>query len=153
MPPQNVKTERKIAWIDIEPLYVDYYQEKLKEKIGGITIDQYNTIAEFMRGVDAKTYDLIVMEPLISPPQEVLPRLSTNKDLWGYGLEQLMKVRASGPNRSTPIVLFSIVRAGELEDRCKADYQKGFLQLGVELLRKSEINATTFVESVKKYLQ
>lgn len=153
MPTRNVKTERKVAWVDGEPLYVEHYQEKLKEKISGIIIDQYNTLAEFMRGVDVRKYDLIVMEPLIDSPQEVRPRLSTESDYYGYALEQLMKIRASGPNRDTPIVLFSIVRAGKLEERCKADYQTGFLQLGVEALRKPELLPHEFVESVKKYLQ
>ncbi|HLD72295.1 MAG TPA: hypothetical protein VJA23_01805 [Candidatus Nanoarchaeia archaeon] len=139
--------KKTIAWVDYEPKYVKFYQDGLKNTFPGTEIDHFNTGTDFRTAVKSRPYDLIVMEPIIIPPE-------SDTDLTQTGLSLVREIRASGHNIETPIVFYTIESLAELERKCVEQCGYDFQRLKVKALRKPEcVLLSEMVLEVKEYLR
>lgn len=140
-------TKKTIAWVDYEPGYVKFYQDGLRNTFPRTEIDHFNTGPEFRTAVKFRTYDLIVMEPMINPPE-------CDTDLTQTGLSLVREIRTSGPNIETPIVFYTIVSREDLERKCRDQCGNDFQGLNIKVLLKPEcMLLSEMVLEVKDYLK
>jgi len=139
--------KKTIAWVDYEPGFVKFYQDGLRQVFPGTEIDHFNTGTDFRSAVKSRAYDLIVMEPMINPPEK-------DTDLTQAGLSLVREIRASGPNIETPIVFYTIISREDLERKCRDQCGNDFQGLNLKVLFKPEcILLSELVLEFRDYLR
>lgn len=100
-------TAKNIAWVDEESHYTETIREMLQED-NGHAVDLYYSSHQGMEGLQRKPYDLIVTSALLDPDTKVGRNYHLEFGGFPTGvLDLIHRVREEGPNRDTPIVVFT----------------------------------------------
>ncbi|MFH0701561.1 MAG: hypothetical protein V2A62_03940 [Candidatus Woesearchaeota archaeon] len=149
-------TAKQIAWVDEESHYTDIIREILTDD--GHAVDFYDNSHLGCEGLQVKLYDVIVTNALLAPDT----RVGSNHRLEFGGLptgvlDLVCRIRAEGPNRETPIVVFTSYGSlapgkitPQLEEMVKSLKATG----KTEVVSFSDVNYVQFTEEVLgKYLK
>ena len=134
---------KEIAWIESEPEFTLPYQIEICQN-PKVKLLQYKEAKEALNALNAKKFDLIVLNPRLNPGEDYPKVVDFNLD-YDYsriGLDLI--VRRGTQNLNVPLILILGYLTKEL--------QKQFLEQGVSEMVNTNTPTKEFYGIVKKYL-
>ncbi|MEK6938358.1 MAG: hypothetical protein AABX04_04910 [Nanoarchaeota archaeon] len=146
---------KQIAWVDEQSHYRDPIMELLADEEH--KVDLYYDSFRGCEGLLSKPYDLIVTDASLDPDTRVGKKYCLRVGMFNTGILNLIsRVREEGPNRETPIVVFTTY--GSLTPRKITDQLEEMVKRlnatgNIEVVSFSDVGYVDFAEKVLgKYL-